>query len=258
MPKDISTRLLADRPTDAPLKKQTATYPVAYTKNPVNRGLRLGIAVNDYANRSGELLSVEKDLGKKISTVSIFKQFGSKTNNSLSMDDLAYAKSQNMKIQLAWEPWNPEEGQNQSVDYLNAIVNGKEDAYLQSFADSLRNYNGPVVLRFGHEMNGNWYPWGNRPEDYIKAYRYIFNFFKKSGVGNVTWMWCTNAENVPTSPISQVSKFYPGDDVVDEIGIDGFNFGKGSWRSFNDIFLPAYNFLQREYPKPIEIGRAHV
>ena len=40
------------------------------------------------------------------------------------------------------------------------IVAGGYDAYLRSFADSVRDFGRPVVIGFGHEMNATWYSWG--------------------------------------------------------------------------------------------------
>ena len=28
-----------------------------------------------------------------------------------------------------------------------------------------------IILRFAHEMNGGWYPWGQRPLQYVAAWR---------------------------------------------------------------------------------------
>ncbi len=220
--------------------------------------IQLGVVTDDYANRFGGISSVEQTIDKSLSTISIFKQFGHPTNKFLIKEDLEYIKSRNFKLQLSWEPWNPNEGQSQSVDYLKEIPSGKHDDYLRLFVTSIKEFGNPVVMRFGHEMNGNGYPWGNRAEEYRNAYRHIVDFFRKEGVTTVTWMWCVNADNVPYSSIETVANFYPGDDVVDAIGIDGFNFGSTQpsigWRSFRDIFGNAYNFIRKKYTKPIVIA----
>ena len=31
----------------------------------------------------------------------------------------------------------------------------------------------PSIVRFAHEMNGSWYPWGQQPEAYIDAFRTV-------------------------------------------------------------------------------------
>ncbi len=237
--------------TSAPV----ATPTTAPTIVPVTSNVKMGVVINDW-NTSTGVTTVESELGKPVSHLSFFKQFGSPYRD-LSSSDLAYAKSRNMKLIIAWEPWDPSQGMNQSTDYLKAIPTGSQDAYLINFANSVKSYGGPVVIRFGHEMNGNWYPWGNRPDDYKAAYRYIVNLFRAQGVTNVSWMWAINSDNVPYTDISTASQFYPGDDVVDIIGIDGYNSGttnSSGWRSFSGVFSNAYNFLTRTYNKPIYIA----
>ena len=245
-------------PTPSPAPSTSPSPSPSPSSVPVTRPIKVGIVVNDYANRYGELSSLEAILGKSISTVSIYKQFGSKYNSNLVLDDLSYIKSKGMKLLLAWEPWNPEQGMNQSVDYLQAITQGQQDTYIRSFANSVKTYGSPVTIRFGHEMNGNWYPWGNKPTQYITSYRHVVDIFRQEGVTNVTWMWSINFENTPYSPISNVSSYYPGDDVVDAIGIDGYNWGSSqswsTWKSFKDIFIPSYNFLTSTYFKPLVVA----
>ena len=41
-----------------------------------------------------------------------------------------------------------------------AIAAGRYDGYLTAYAESIRSYHRPVILSFGHEMNGYWYKWG--------------------------------------------------------------------------------------------------
>ncbi len=45
---------------------------------------------------------------------------------------------------------------------LAAIASGHYDSYLTSYAEAVRSYRHPIILGFGHEMNGNWYSWGYR------------------------------------------------------------------------------------------------
>jgi len=240
-------------PTEMKMKSSTlASQKVLGTKS------SFGVAVSDYTNKNGELDMLSKSLNGKISTVSIFKQFGNQYNNSLTQENLNYISSSGMSLLIAWEPWNPDEGTSQSKDYLKEITAGNQDAYIKSFARSVKNFKNPTVIRFGHEMNGNWYPWGNRPQDYVDAYKHVVDLFRSEGVQNVDWMWCINAESVPTEPISNVAKYYPGNSYVDILGIDGVNLGtsKGDtkWKTFTEIFSPSYNFLASTYPKPITIA----
>lgn len=222
-----------------------------------NNQFNFGVVLRDYENKTGALTSLEQRLNYQFTTVAVYIQFGNEFNNRLASKSLDHIKAQNKHLLVSWEPWNPNEGLNQSRDYLVEINNGQQDNYIKTLASDVKNYAGPVTIRFGHEMNGNWYPWGLRPDEYIKAYRRVVDIFRQEGVENAKWMWSINADSVPYEPISRVSKYYPGNNYVDEIGIDGYNFGStqpGSrWQSFDNIFSSSYNYLQ-SYNKPIVIS----
>ena len=222
-------------------------------KNRVN----FGVVVNNYSNSTGELSAIENQTGVTISTVGIYKQFGHPTNKNLVQSDLAYIKITGKKLMITFEPWNPNEGMAQSTDYLKEINEGKHDAYITSFAQSVKEFGNTTYLRFAHEMNGNWYPWSQKPTLYVGAYRRVVELFRSAGASNVKFVWSINAENVPAEPIGNISKYYPGDAFIDVIGIDGYNFGSSnpntSWRSFSSIFASPYNHLSKTYSKPIYI-----
>jgi beta-mannanase len=44
---------------------------------------------------------------------------------------------------------------------ISAIAAGNYDVCLRSYAASVRSYGKPVVIGFGHEVNGSWYPWSH-------------------------------------------------------------------------------------------------
>ena len=53
---------------------------------------------------------------------------------------------------------------------LIAIAAGKYDAYLSSYAEAVRAYKGPVILSFGHEMNGTWYSWSYKHSPQLRLW----------------------------------------------------------------------------------------
>ena len=78
---------------------------------------------------------------------------------------------------------------------LAAIASGKYDAYLRDYAAAVSAYRHPVILSFGHEMNGHWFSWGYRhasPAAFVAAWRHIVTLFRKLKVQNVTWLWTVN------------------------------------------------------------------
>ncbi|MBY8874550.1 beta-mannanase [Micromonospora sp. PLK6-60] len=184
--------------------------------------------------------------------------------------------SRGMLPMLGWEPWDYRVDQqarkqktlparqvdrirsNQPAYRLSRIANGDFDSYLRSWADGIRSLGYPVAIRFAHEMNGDWYPWcekanGNRPGDYVKAWRHVHDLFQAAGATNVTWVWSPNARwNKSTGHLAD---YYPGDDYVDWVGATGY-YGTGvftNYWSFDEIFGPTMTELGRFTSKPMVI-----
>ena len=117
---------------------------------------------------------------------------------------------------------------------LAQIAAGRYDAYLRSYAAAVKAFGAQVVISFGHEMNGNWYPWGNQhtsPEVFVDAWRHMVTVFRAAGADNVTWLWTVNIidNNVP---IPNPTPWWPGSSYVNWVGVDGY------------YYLPSQNFAQ--------------
>jgi hypothetical protein len=136
------------------------------------------------------------------------------------------------------------------------IAAGWYDKYLISYARAVRAYGGPVILSFGHEMNGFWYPWGHRhtsPADFVAAWRHIVTVFRLLRASNVTWLWTVNIVGKGRG-IADPAPWWPGSPYVTWIGIDGY-YRKRSW-TFASLFGPtvkAVHMLTR-HPIPILIA----
>ena len=132
------------------------------------------------------------------------------------------------------------------------LVNGKADSYIRDYAKGVKGYGEEIWLRPLHEANGDWYDWGvgkagagNTDANVAEAFRHIVKIFKEEGVTNVKWVWTTNASNQGSG--TSLTGNYPGDDYVDYISIDGYNWGTcqswSSWQTFSQVFKKAYNAL---------------
>lgn len=107
---------------------------------------------------------------------------------------------------------------------LASIGAGGSDAYLRSFADAVIAFGHPVILSFGHEMNGTWYSWGQghtSPSVFVAAWRHVVRVFRGEGAANVTWLWTVNSVRGASSALRQ---WWPGAAWVNWTGIDGYYF----------------------------------
>jgi beta-mannanase len=155
---------------------------------------------------------------------------------------------------ITWEPWLD------TTNTLEAISSGTYDTYITNFANAAASWGNLLYLRFGHEMNGNWYPWDGYhngqtggPAKYIAAWQHIHNIFSSAGATNVKFVWSPNHESHPGESWNEAIDYYPGDTYVDWIAIDGYNWGNGNWESFDQIFGPIYATFE-SYGKPMMLG----
>jgi hypothetical protein len=107
---------------------------------------------------------------------------------------------------------------------LASVAAGGSDACLRAYADAVVAFGHPVILSFGHEMNGTWYSWGNgraSPATWVAAWRHVVRVFRAAGAANVTWLRAVNSIEGAASSLSQ---WRPGAAWVNWTGIDGYYY----------------------------------
>ncbi len=139
---------------------------------------------------------------------------------------------------------------------LAAIASGQYDGYLSAYAEAVRAYRYPVILSFGHEMNGSWYSWGYRhtsPHVFVAAWQHIVTVFRALGARNVTWLWTVNIMNdTQRGTIPRPNQWWPGSSYVTWVGIDGY-YLKPSW-AFAPLFGPTIGDVRTLTSDPILIA----
>ena len=142
---------------------------------------------------------------------------------------------------------------------LSSIAAGKYDAYLSKYAVTVKAYRHPVILSFGHEMNGFWYSWGkghSSPAAFVAAWRHIVTVFRSLGARNVTWMWTVNIIDTRNDRIPSPRPWWPGSSYVNWVGIDGY-YQKSNW-AFAPLFGPTIAKVRAFTHNPILIAETGV
>jgi beta-mannanase len=162
---------------------------------------------------------------------------------------------------ISWEPWDSSQGGVDQPPYaLRRIVAGSYDPLIDRWATEVARYRRPVMIRFAPEMNGNWRPWatgvnGNRPGDYVAAWRHVRRRFDRAGARNVAWVWNPIIAYEGSTPLREL---FPGSREVDWMAADGYNWGSTrpwGWQSYADIFTPTIRALHRLAPRrPVMIA----
>jgi mannan endo-1,4-beta-mannosidase len=182
-------------------------------------------------------------LGKQLNVLTIYDAFAWGQPLPTAVLDLISAAGS--VPQITWEPWNPDDGKSQPLFALAQIAGGRYDAYVTSWARQAASYDRRLLIRFAHEMNGDWYPWSvggsnGTADDYVAAFRRVHRIFEDAGAKRVEWVWCPNV--IINGDADVISHSYPGDDYVDIVAVDGYNFGNERghrWIQPSDLFGPT-------------------
>jgi len=167
---------------------------------------------------------------------------------------------------IFWQPIDPADLGTAKFSFKH-IEAGDWDSYITAFAVATKAVSGPVLIRFAHEMDGDWFPWsiglhGNTTTSFINAWRHIWTIFHNVGATNVRWVWSPNGcdcAKPTTRPLNPgLDALYPGDKYVDYLGASGFNWGsyKDRWATMQVIMKPRMHGF--DSMNNTRIGRAGV
>jgi hypothetical protein len=123
-----------------------------------------------------------------------------------------------------------------------AIARGDQDAAIGAQADGLRDLGAPIFLSFHHEADLSSNTGYGKPAEYVAAWRHYRQVFVAHGAKNVAFTWIVSTATFGKPGVTD--SYYPGDDAVDWIGLDAFNwFGCSDgqttgWRSLAQVTAP--------------------
>ncbi len=203
------------------------------------QGLKFG------AYTSGSLAQLEKKVRQEVDMQAVFIGWNT-TDADVPTTFPTSLKGTGKTLVIFWES---------SVERpFDKLLAGDWDERLGIFIDNAREYGDPIIFVPFHEMNGDWTTWSgtrgdNSPEKLIAAWRRLRGQFAESP--NVLFGWAPNAGSFPNQPGNQIEDYYPGDEYVDIVGVDGFNFGN-PWQTFDEVLGDALTRIGR-YPKPLYI-----
>lgn len=143
-------------------------------------------------------------------------------------------------VTLSWHPRNPLTGgtawDNGDTTVVQSILPGgtMHRKFLlwmknvRNFLATLKDKNGqpvPIIFRPWHENNGAWFWWGSKqctPKEYRALWCMLQDNLLSEGFDNLVWSW---SPNLGVSEDHTSLSSYPGDDRVDLIGVDAYQWG---------------------------------
>lgn len=232
--------------------------------------LGFGLALDGHPITQNAVTEAGEPAGWPVSMVVFFLQWPEDKQPNFPQQSVeAIARTGAVPV-ITWEPMFLRGGEEFAIPTLD-IFCGEWDSYIDAFARAARDSGHRIILRFAHEMNLERYHWGGTPSEYgpesparyKELFRHVRERFRIQGADNVLFAFCPNAESLPhpqrdRADWNTASAYYPGDDAVDVLGMDGYNWGTTftkaahGWDSrftpFKDIFSAIRSELKALAP----------
>jgi mannan endo-1,4-beta-mannosidase len=239
-----------------------------------------GVALEGNPITAPQLAAVASDTVRPPQLVVFFQQWpedpAAREFPRASLDAIAATGAEPV---VTWEPmfYRRADGA-ETMIAAQRIVGGDYDGYITAFAREAAAWGRPLIVRFAHEMNLNRYHWGGPAADYGPAspekframWRHVVEIFRREKATKVRWAFSPNCESVPgagnpaAAPWNTARAYYPGDEFVDVLGMDGYNWGNtqtlakhgwnSAWRSFAGTFGALHAELRALAPgKPVYV-----
>jgi len=144
-------------------------------------------------------------------------------------------------VTFSWHPRNPLTGGDawdiSSKEAVASVLEGgqKHEVFMEwlsraaDYLESFKTSDGkavPLIFRPWHEHTGSWFWWGRglcTPEQYKALWSLTYNYMvNERGLDNLVWAYSPGAGGITEELYMER---WPGDDMVDIIGVDCYQYG---------------------------------
>ncbi len=209
------------------------------------------------------IVALEDTLGTTLPIVRAFEQWESSIGEDKPLHRFVRDGGRDLAVSVKPErrdgteiPW---------ADIANARPGSVLYSEIQGMADSLSRYQAPVIFSFHHEAEGGRNASFGTSDEFIAAYRNIHSIFEAEGVTNVQYAlilgeWSFEVGDFFPTDRRRAELWYPGDDVIDIIGSDEYNWNncRGEttepWTSLADDIEPFLRFANQHPDKQLLLG----
>jgi hypothetical protein len=135
-------------------------------------------------------------------------------------------------------------------DIAAAVPGSQIYSEMVSWADKLHDLGAPVWFALRHEPEAAGSSSYGDADDFVAAWRRFVDIIRNEGADNVEFAWIMTSWSfeVSASDRRSAGNWYPGDDYVDLIGSDAYNWGKcresptDSWRTLDETIESQRQF----------------
>ena len=111
----------------------------------------------------------------------------------------------------------------------------------------------PVLFRPWHEHTGSWFWWGQNlcsTEDYKALWRMTYERMQEKGATQLLYAYSPGIE--PKDSTEYLER-YPGDDIIDLIGVDAYQFDREAYVKSLDNMLAIMTQVGKAHQKAIAV-----
>jgi hypothetical protein len=235
----------------------------------------LPLSSRDEDLRPEDLTSYEEAAGKTAAWVDISQHWGISRKFPDAVASWIRTAGSIPYIRLMlWS--TKKEHRQEPVFSLDAILQGAFDDDFSNWGAAAAVFGSPLIVEFGPEMNGRWYPWNgcwngggdtkgygdpalpDGPEKFRDAYRHIIEIMRTARARNIIWVFHVNYNDWPEETWNRFENYYPGDGYIDVLAVSVYGAQQPSgsqWPEFNELIEPPYRRLEKlSAQKPVIVA----
>jgi hypothetical protein len=185
------------------------------------------------------LLDMESQIGRQLDYVRVFELWNSTYPTSFhtsltSSDRIMLLSVRSKRTNGTVIPWR---------DIATMAPGSTLSNELNTWIDRMKAIGKPVWFTFNHEPEIAGNVANGTDADYIAAWRRVVSEFRARGATNVKFVWIVTgyAFELPSTDRRYAPQWYPGDDYVDILATDTYNWSTcragvyNSWRTFASV-----------------------
>ncbi|PKI90839.1 hypothetical protein CW368_09250 [Actinomycetales bacterium SN12] len=191
------------------------------------------------ANLTSAVTDLESKVGRQFDLTLRYHDFSTHVHQGLFPDADERALGQSRTPVLAWQARVA--STNTDIRWAD-IARGSWDKIIDDAASRLKSYGKPVMIAFDPEFDrldkGSM-------ADYVAAFKRVHQRFEANGTTNVAWLWVSTGY-LGAGNDAKILAGYPGDQYVDWVGFDPYNFftcNGSRWNSFEQEVAGPHDFL---------------
>ena len=222
-------------------------HPAQASEAPRNgRDLVLAGVYSDQWQSAADINALGQASGKKVSLVGTFHHLWESENGVDSNTDWL--------LEQAWSAQATPVANVEVAISAYDMAAGGYDSAIRQWALRVKGWldrggGRSLLIAPLQEMNGDWVAYGQDPGNYQITFRRFVEIFRSEGIDEtkVRWVFAPNAWSVGHHSMAD---YYPGDDIVDFVGISVYNFGAsvGRWTSVFESGMAAVETVRSFAP----------